>query len=67
MEQLRNEVQEAGESYINKMKSVRKRMQRAHGQLEQVSKEMTRRQIVVGHQPTMAQPGQANAGFLPQD
>lgn len=65
MEQLRAEVHEAGESYINKLKSIKKRMQRTNEQLENLSKDMARRQIYVGGSPSMAQPGPVTAGFHP--
>jgi hypothetical protein len=69
MEQLRTEANEAGESYANKLKGISKRMRHVNGQLELVSRELSRRQVPIGPvQPLISNSSNVPvaAGFHPQ-
>lgn len=68
MEQLRAEVIEAGDAYFNKLKSIKKRMQRVNSEIETVSRSLRQRQVqIVAAPPAMAsaQTTRHDAGFHP--
>jgi len=65
MNQLRNEANEAGDTYANKLRALSKRMRRVNDELEGVSRDIARRQGIPSgsNDAHMAQP--VNAGFHP--